>query len=104
MQTEFNVKKLKSGDCKLEVKGDLVIKHSIDFKNQLSGCVGGCKNLVISLEEITAIDVTAIQMIQSLRNEFNGSSKNLTVISPSNESILISLRNSGLLKVITNNV
>jgi anti-anti-sigma regulatory factor len=103
MQATFKIKRLKTGDIKLDLAGDLAIKHSIEFKDVLSKCLVEKRNIEISLKEITSIDVTAIQLIQAFKNELISNSIKLSVVLPSNESILLSLRNAGLINIFTNN-
>ncbi len=99
MKPEFKFEKQKSGSSALDVIGDLTIDHSAQFKDQLVKCLSEGGGILISLEEVTAIDVTAIQLLHSLRIEMNAKKKSFSVIAPNVAGALDLLTKSGLIKI-----
>lgn len=102
MKPEFKYKKHKSGSSSLEVKGDLLIQYSVEFKEQLAKCLNESVGITISLAEVNAIDVTALQLLHSLRNEMNLNKKVFSVTAPAANNVLDLLKKSGLIKIIEN--
>ncbi len=101
MQSEINTNKLISGEIYIEVKGDLISSESENLKNQILKSKKSGIHLTLNLESINSIDVTAIQLIYKLIHEKTESGFNVSIIPPKQENILITLRNAGLLNILT---
>jgi len=100
IKPEFKIKKQKSGACQMTVKGDLTAQYSKDFKGQLQKCVEQGSNFDISLKDVSVLDVTALQLLQSVRNDLKSIEKILSITPPKNESVMELLRKCGLDQIV----
>jgi anti-anti-sigma regulatory factor len=80
MKTKFEIKKQKSGDITLMVRGDLCVQAGYEFKGHLSSLLSVTGDVIISLEEIQTIDVSAIQLLYVFKKTWKG--KSLTIMWP----------------------
>ena len=84
----------------MTVTGDLTAQHSQSFKEQLEKCLRQGSNFEISLKEVTAMDVTAIQLLQCMRNDLKSIELMLTITPPKQEGVSELLKKSGLQHII----
>ena len=100
MKPEFKIKKEKSGVCSMSVKGDLTIPYAQDLKGNLSKCLEQGGNFEINLNEVTSLDVTAVQLFESVRTNFKAMDKVLTIAPPVKKDVLELLTKTGLIHII----
>jgi ABC-type transporter Mla MlaB component len=102
VKAEFITKKRKSGTCLITVKGDLTAQYSAEFKQCLQQCLVQGGTFEISLKHINAIDVTALQLIQSFKNDFPDHGSIIQLHPPEDKNIYELLVRSGLIQIVGN--
>lgn len=100
MKPEFKIHKQKSGNSQLIIKGDLISQHSKDFRDQLRKCLDQGCGFDISLKEVSTMDITALQLLQSFRNELESAKKNLFVAPPQNQQTMQLLSKCGFRQIV----
>ncbi|MFL5765038.1 MAG: STAS domain-containing protein [Bacteroidia bacterium] len=101
MNTQYELKSFPSGGGQLKVSGALTVKQSKSFKDHIMGIIPGQGNYFLSLRDVTEVDITAIQLIWSLRKEFFENGRRLTISWPQIDTTKQSLGKAGLLDPIT---
>ena len=99
MKPEFKTKKQKTGICQLSVKGDLTAQYGHQFKEHLKTCLNQGSNFNISLKEVTSLDVTALQLLQTVRNDLKSVEQILTIEPPLDENLMILIGKGGFEKI-----
>lgn len=98
MKAEFKIKKSKSEGVTLWVKGDLTVSYSKEFKDRLLELlIAPSKGSVeISLREVTAIDVSAIQLLRVAGLELLKGGNKISMIWPDNEALNTLITKTGI--------
>jgi len=99
MELEFNFLNGAAGPMTLRVSGSITVKHSKQFREELLKCLEE-KNLAeISFADVESLDITALQLIYLLKEEYKAAQKTLKFIAPKSEEITDIIQRSGLFTV-----
>src|SRR5258705_6483467 len=110
MKTEFTREHIKPDKNVLHVRGDLTVQWSAMFKEKLIQLqkigVGKAKKLVIviSLQEATAIDVSALQLLQAFKKVMESTGHSVSVVSPALPSLADLIIKSGWGNILYNTI
>jgi anti-anti-sigma factor len=96
MIPEFYFKKHKSGTSQLEVRGDLTVSHSKNFKENLIALMNSKTELSLSLQSISSLDVSAIQLVLAFSRACKSEGRAYQVIWPQSETINDLLEKTGI--------
>lgn len=98
MIAKFKLKKHKSIGATLIVEGDLTISSCKEFKEQLSNLLeaAGKGTAEISLKDIMAIDVSAFQLMYTVKELLRKNGSNLTLQWPENEMVNTLITKTGI--------
>ena len=100
MKAEFNLTRTQDTGI-LRVKGELTASAAGQFKGHLQD-IAEMTDLVISLAEVTMMDVSAIQLVQSFSTSFRNRGR-IHVELPTNIELVYLLERTGLLQVLSIN-
>jgi anti-anti-sigma factor len=96
MKTSFQTSK-EANTLSLHIEGDLTIRSSADLQENLLNLANKIP-VRLSLKNVSAIDVTAIQLLYAFRKA--NSSTDIMIAGPENEAVLNLLSRTGLLKLL----
>ena len=96
MEPEYNFQNGTAGTISLQISGSVTVKHSKEFKENLIKCLDEKKLSEISLAEVESLDITAIQLLYLLKQEFKAAKRSLGLVAPKNEEITDIIRRAGL--------
>jgi anti-anti-sigma regulatory factor len=97
---QFTLTLFPAGGGQLKVTGCLNVQHSIAFKQQLTTLLTTGGNFFLSFRDVDEMDISALQMLWSLRKEFISTGRRLTISWPQKESQQQLLGKTGLLQVM----
>ena len=67
------------GGAVLTLSGDITIQRAAQLKDALVNAVEKVKHLTLNLEAVTAMDLTALQLLCAMHRSLTGSGKTLAV-------------------------
>jgi len=95
MKPKFTLETSEAGTTLL-VSGDLVVRHSEEFKAQLMTLLESHKVLSLSLQEVTSIDATALQLVYAFQQAVQYSNKRVSLLlGPTQTDVSALLSNTG---------
>ena len=101
MKAEFNISKA-GNKIFMEVAGSLTAQTSVPFRDHLQKLLLENMPIRISLKDVSAIDVSGIQLIKTFTEECATRNVEITVALFENSEIIHLLAQTGLLEAINN--
>ncbi len=103
MKAAFHITEHPSGGAQLTVKGDLTVAHAQAFKKSLLELLSAPQTTVtISLQEVTAMDVSAIQGIYAFCESLRKTGKSISLVWPEQEAVDELMTKSGFKQALMN--
>jgi anti-anti-sigma factor len=99
MKAELSIKKLKSG-VQIKVKGEITVQHANEVKQKLTETLPGEGSFLLSLREVSAIDVSAFQLLMALKYSLKANGRQLTISWPESETLQNLLTKTGFKQAI----
>jgi len=96
----FKRKKDKDGLVTLQVDGDVHAQHAKEFKKELSTFLSHPENLQIRLDGVTMLDVTAVQLLYTLKKAMKSSGHEVKISFPADQGVRGLLEKSGFTKIL----
>jgi ABC-type transporter Mla MlaB component len=93
--------RIENGDDKVRIAalGDWVIQHATEMKTCLANALIQAKDMHLDLSEVTAFDVSAIQVVFLWKNEIKNLNNQIIISMPIDASLLDLLEKSGITKI-----
>ena len=99
MKASFTISNTDRGVI-LIIGGELNVQTSRLFKDHLDGLTARDLPVQLSLQDVSGMDVSAIQIIYLFRKKHEAEGAVVEVILPSSESLITLLNTTGLLKLL----
>lgn len=97
---KVNIKVEKHQDhCLIQVNGSFTVQHAKSFKESMKKALTSSLPVRLCLENVSSLDVTAIQLSIALKRALASQERNLHITFPTNTDIISLLNKSGITKI-----
>ncbi len=89
---------------KMQIKGDVILQNLNSIFPEIIANIDKHDNIHLILNEITELDLSAIQLIYSIKKTCDSNNKKFELVLELPEEIELLLKNSGFEKIVNTNI